>query len=69
MYYGMYSRCCAIGKYARVLCNLFLGSKRVPTAMNMNIVELLLEMVFPARFSQSGYKENIWGDPVNSRQE
>jgi hypothetical protein len=39
--------------------------KYVPTAMNTNTVELLLQMVFPTWFGQSGYKEDNWGNPVS----
>jgi hypothetical protein len=41
-------------------------SKHAPKAMNAHsTIVLLLETVFSAWSMQSGYKEDIWGDPVS----
>jgi hypothetical protein len=41
--------------------------KHVPAATNTHTtIELLLETVFSTRPVQSGYKEDNWGNPVNS---
>jgi hypothetical protein len=70
-YCSEYSRYYETGEYTTVLSNPIPGNGSVNTfsQQRRQQTEMQLETVFSIRAEQSGYKEDNWGDPLNSRVE